>query len=122
MVHRASEPFWDLIMEHRPNRDERYLIKRLAEDWGSPSIVVPHARLTASCVAVRTHVLHHQLLIELLHVADAVIVSFFCQFFASQVPKSFFRSRRNVIVATSTVALAACTTPTRGRQVDSHVA
>ena len=87
MGHRASEPFWDLIMEYRPNRDERYLIKRLAEDWGSPSIVVPHARLTASCVAVRTHVLHHQLLIELLHVADAVIVSFFLSIFRVSSPE-----------------------------------
>ena len=44
-----------------------------------PSSDMPHALLTASRVAARTHLLRQQ--VGLLHVADAVIVSFFQQFF-----------------------------------------
>ena len=55
---------------------------------------MPHARVTATCVEVRTHLLHEQL--ELLHVAYryAVIVSIlssvlFSSIFSSKVQKGF---------------------------------
>ena len=63
---------------YRPKSDERHLTKRLGKASGNPGIVMPHACLTASGAAVRTHLLHQSL--GLLHLADVVIVSCFLQF------------------------------------------
>ena len=69
-------------------RDEGDVIKRAGGNTrGNPTIVVPDACLTASFLRCRSNASPiHQQRLKLLHVADAVIGSFFLSFFASQVP------------------------------------
>ena len=56
---------------------------------------MPHACLTASCVAVRTHVLLHQQL-GLPTVADAVILSLFRQFSVKSLKRGYRPSGQHV--------------------------
>ena len=51
----------------RPKSDERDLVNPLRKSWGqSEYIFMPHARLVASCVAVRAHLLLYQQQVGLL--------------------------------------------------------